>query len=1191
MLFVLLIPFNANANADKLDLDALLRSEDYSRVVTRLDQHLQSRESKRDAAVWAITLLQSARLRALQSKHKEAIDYLQTQPWPEDALAQSVLRLGSAHEIEQFLNHKSWELVSAGDRKGGTDSAELSQLINTLKKHYRSVFEFSKQNVVSLEQAKAYLSDSDYPSYARGYLADMAASRWMEFLTDDLYWSAQQQKSLRTMTLESLLSFEGTKGISPDLHPLQQIQGISARLFEWHKTGGRKQAAFEVTRYYTDLLGKHFSSNANSHTFSDYLEKHLRELGSQYPWWSMGKYQQAMFRQKMQHKNALLEAHDLAVRASIAHPGSLGAQRSQELLSELEYQEFSVSGQRSSRIGQASLKVSYRNLYRLYFRAWRISDPLPTSLNENQQKAVIEELLKQPAEVAWVSELTDYPDLHHHEVQLTPQIYEKGQWLLMASPQAEFGDVISKLQLLNLNLSDYVAGVSYHNGEFRVSVYDGKQGRALPNITAELLRVQKGATDVLATAKTNVHGIAKLKRQKDAEHYQVRLQHGVDRSLIDVPGLLPLHDERRWSTRKAKAVVMTDRELYRPGESILWTILARGPETTSNGYPKPFNNQVAWVKLFNSEQQLVTEQRVKTSSLGFASGEFRLPDSLADNACGTWFIESSWQGKKIIRIQRDKKIVLEVDDLGSRLLPNQSMMVSGRAKYEGMKSGLVKWQLRRISYLPNDELHEQVDVEQGGAPIKEHRFRFNTRLVLPESAELLRHRFELRLDFQSNGQSLKVVTKTLTVNTAHRYLTILSDKAFYESELGVRFKLRSSDSQWQGVAGKSQWYLYNLISPNQSVALEDASAQHLMVGALQQNGDIFHDASGIAELHLENLAVGVYRLRLRGEEADGKAHPSHVAKLDFIVAKSGRENPLGATSILLAQRADISVGQTLKLLAGSGVSGQWVRLNILQQGKNIASQMLSPGIHLLEFPVSESHQGGLGFNLEWVEQNQIYNKDIQVSVPWGEKRLQLAITKHSLPETETHVLQVMNARGKPLNDTETAVLVYYNEAAGIQSASEEWLNLASLYPQSKSAMIRLDNNGPSYPYYFRGSRRIASSVVAKLRQPEIRYSDNRNDQYLEKDTGFDILPMMMNSDEDLSRVSLMVASHTPQRQEPIDPARTSVRGGGFLQQGVLDDQGRLTLHIPAALQGKRIRVKILAIGAGMETGTLSTHLR
>jgi len=1187
------------ANTDKFDLDTLLEGTDHPSAIEQLDGLLESLDYTRDVELWTITLVRAARLRALESQHKQALDFLRSKSWPEDLLANTVLKIATSNEIEHYLNHKSWGLVPHSGRNealAGKHVSEYHQLTTDLGNYYRSAFDDALDNAITLKQASAYFTPSEYPEHIRGYLADLVASRWIDFLSDDLYWTQREQKQLRNIDLAALLTLGARDDLElsgAHLHPLNRIKAISERLYYWHKRAGRKEAALEVYRLYVVLLNRHFSTAEETEVLSQSLTEAVKALGAQYPWWTVGQYQLSLFRQQMPHASALLEAHDLAVQASIAHPTSHGAKLSKALLRELEYQEFSVSGQRSSAIGQASLKVDYRNLYRLYFKAWKVSEPLPVSLEEGELRVVVDELLKQPATVEWKAELSDYSDLRHHETHLVPQIEEHGQWLLMVSPQAEFADVTEKVQLLNLHLSHYVASVSYHNGEFRVATYDGRRGRALPNIVVELVEVTDESTVVLTSDKSNVHGIATLSRTKDADHYQIRLRHGVDSSVIEIPGLLGLKDEQRWSLKPAKAVVFTDQLSYEPGDLIHWTMLVKAGERNTQSAPHVLADSAGWMKLYNPDNQLILQQQVTTDATGLASGTLQLDENIQEIDFGTWRLQSSWRGNKSINVSKTAESYLTIDTLSEHLSANQALTINGVARSDRSKleEAYISWKLRRSGFKANGDLVSSVEISQGVSELINHQFKVPLVLSIHDESSALRYRFELQLDLMDDGQRLKTISTPFNVANDHHYFTIKSDQAFYETAVGINLAFSKTNSHWQGVAGSSEWFLYALNAPHKIDTEKKHETKEWILGALKKHGELNHNNQGLARLHLKGLEAGIYRLRLVDKQSTDSESVGTAEELDIIVVESDNINRLKAGEVLLAQKANVEVGDTLKLLAGSGTQNQWVRLNILKQGKLLASQMLSPGVHLLEFPVTKSHQGGLAFNLEWVEQNQINNKDIFVAVPWVSKHLTLSVTEQA--SGDHRLLKVTTSDGHALIHKKAQVLVHYSDI-GTVNTSGEAINLSELYQQYQPSMIRLDNNGDSYPYYFRESRRIAPTAKSTLRYAEIRYSNKNNDAYLGKQSTFSMLPMMLvNNESALGQIGLSSNNKTLNTTS----ASTSVVASGqhkplsIVQRGFLNENGEFQLVIPASLRGKQVRAHILVVTPTLETGQLSTTLR
>lgn len=1084
-------------HVDSLDLDTLIQNKGFSGTAVYLDQQLHAVDKLRDKQRWALILIKRARLKALQLQYKPAVEYLKVQRWPEDALSQVMLKLSLAHELEVYLGTTQSQSLELADSSVSI-SSQLSFHYKQIHSGYLSAYKIAYKEQLSLQQAKPFLTQGEYPVKVLGHVADLVAIRWMRFLADDLYWSLGQQKQHRKLPLPYLLNLTEIDILSArTLHPLVQIQRISTHLQQWHQAAGRYEAAFEVSRFYITLLQRHFPEVQDLQLMSDFLQGEVDQLGAQYSWWAMGQYQLATMKQKMSHPSALLEAHELAVQASFVHPNSIGAQRSRQLLSELEYQEFSVSGKRSSGLGQASLRVRYRNLSRLYFRAWKVAEPLPTSLNEAQKQAVVKELLQQPFSVAWHAELSDYSDLHHHEVQLVPKIEEYGQWLLMVSPQAEFADVPSKLQLLNLHLSRYVASVSYDKGEFRVAVYEGKKGRALPNMSVELLKVDGKKTQRLKTSRTNVHGMAKLKTEVQAAHYQVSIREGDKRSLVDVPDLQLAQQVVGVTKPVITAQLLTGKVSYIEGEAIPWSILA--VNETQDTKPSAYANQAGWVGLYSMDHTLLERQYFTTNPAGLASGVFQR--NRHQLSAGRWYLKSSWQVQQLIQVSEKKDV------------PQLSAIHDGTA------------------------------------------------------------------------------VKSALSNTLPDILSIHSKRAFFDTQAAITLQLRRTNSYDEGRSGRSQWFLYRLM-PVQTPTTSHKPQPHALqamswvTGALQQHGEVGHNSPGDAALMLSKLPVGRYRIRAMEAQKTGQAI---AAEYDFMVVKRGLNKALDEESILLAQQSTITTGNSLQLLAGSNVKGQWSRLSVLQAGQQLASQMLSPGIHLLEFPILDKHQGGVRFYLEWVMDNHLYHKEIAVKVPWSRQQLKLSLNQ-SIGSHDSAQLSVDVVGNQPL-DKDAQVVVYYHEVSSTVPEPATFFDMSQFDRQDRGNTIRLDNNGTSYPYYFRGAQRLAVSTIHPLKHPDILYSQRNNDAFSGVVSDYEVLPINeVQLESPLSKVSLAAAPQVTLNRVEGGNVASSPKPR-YVQFGALNAQGKFLLRIPEALKGKAVQANITVITPALGSGQLSVVLR
>lgn len=1209
ILLLLLLSISTDSAATNWEhVEASLEQDDLPAAIQQLDQQLDVSRARLKHADWAAALVRGARLRALHSKPEAAIEYLSEQAWPEQPVYQVLLHIRSARELEHYLNQKSWDqLVPFDEREKRLNSVKyrsLESLIGQLKQHYQQAFNLIEQHDVPISSLDLLLETGDYPASVRGNLLDYVAALWINFLCDDVYWTELERQTLKTISLNELLStFPSMPELDLSRHPLQQLQLISERLRYRYLATNQPEASFEASRYYVYSLRRYFGSDDDLMRLSQHTSEQMKVLGPQYAWWTMGQYQLADFARQSDQRDALVKAHALAAQGSLVHPDSEGARRSRELLTQLEHRDYAISSQGSGGLNKPSIKVDYRNIQRLYFRAWKIDRSLPAELNDAQKQAVIGALLSKDPEASWSQELPDHWDLRQHSIKLAPQVDSYGQWLVLSSPQEDFIGGMKHLQLLELSLSRFVARANYLNGEFQVAVYDGEYGRAMSDVTVELLDANTSNVNVLVSSSTDLQGVARLKRQLDADYFQIRIRQGEDRSVIPVPGLLPLSDEKKWLTQPANAVIITDRAVYAGQAALKWTVIAAAPAASDEAWPGAYAQQDGWLRLYDANNELVAEQLLKTGAAGTASGEFSLAESLSDINAGEWMLESSWQGRALIQVS---EIVTVIPSLELHEFPRQLPLGSSR-KVSGQVSGLthpetanIHWQLRRSEYqvnqaLPYDQLESSiVEDNQRLKPDQDGKFSFQLSLEAAHAgdAELHNH-YELAVDLSDDKGIRSQLREVVHGLKPYNRLQIHAASNFVMQGESADFEITKTDSGHNGVQGHTQWYLYRLLTPGQQVSAElvreaNSALSEWLTGPLQSSGRLQHSQQGLATLKLDGLLEGAYRLRV----IDPNPALTPEQDLDFLVSAEGVSHKLSTKGVLLPQHSRITPGNTLRLMVGSGQAGQWTRLSILHRGQQLASQMLSPGVHILEYPVLAGHQGGLSFNLEWVRDSQLYSEAIFVDVPWSLKQLSLSLNgakSDTNADVKAWQLRVSDSDGKPVSDAGMTAIV---RIQAFQSGDQTMLltDLSGLYARDSQRIMTLSNDVTRYSQHLSESASVPSRL-APLALPHFIYSTKNNQRYTGEAAEFMIFSMLSNSQESTESFQATPPSMTSAGLATIPHTRVSDRRQYYYAQLAVDASGQLTIPAPDALKGKQALLQVLVLTPDLKSGQLSVVVR
>ena len=1213
----------AYANYSWQNFETLLENGQHAAAIEQLDKHLNNSHAKHDDREWTLALLRGARTRALVYQQASAINYLIYKPWPTDHLPQSILNLALAREYEAYFNESNKPYLLTNSSQGQHSKALSSaQLTDKINHHYELAVAIAQKNNLTTLQAQDYLTQGGFPSTVRANLSDVIVAYWQQFLVNKQHWSSEQRKQLNTLAFSDLLDLEASTASKTE-HPLFKVKLLSQQLIREHQKLGNAEEVFEVKRYYVQLLTHLFLSDKNIIQISEFLSKQLRQLGSHYPWWTMGQFQLANLQRKLRQKKSLTHIHDLAVQGSIIHPESLGAIKNRDLINQLELSEYMVTGKKTSDLNDQSIEIEFRNLQKLYFRAWRATKPLPAHLDDELKETTINALLAKKPDNVWVVELPDKFDLRQQTIQHSPQIKQYGQWLIVASINEDFLGARAELQLLSMQFSRFIASVSYNNKKFIVAVYQAENGLPATNVSVDLMKVDNDIQTTLSSVKTDRKGNAVLLRHIDAEHFRILVHQGDDSAFIDIPVLLSLADEAFWSTRKrqAKSLLMTDKDIYIKGDTIYWSLISR-KTATKNAISLSANaNKNAWLRLFDQNNILLLERTYTTDSGGSASGGINLtlenfPKLFAKKIVDVQShrlkqlrIESSWGGEKLITValksdqkstQRKPKAFIQLSHLDESYNADELLSIKGHA--EGCRPlnsvHNIHWLLLRTSTKSNGQLHSSQVIDRGGASTDHaNRFHFQTKLTLGEDkTHQLRHSFSLIVKCSDESTLSASYTKRLLLKDKKSYYSVLNDRNFIVEGESSSLHLLQQDVRSSPLSGKSKWFIYKRLpskAAENSINKSSCSSPSWMLGSVKQSGVISHNAQGKASLDLKHMESGIYRLRVIPKD-----NPDQAAyEYDFIIAAASVSKGLSLTGVLLTEKKVLEANNhTLRFIAGSGNKQQWSRLTITHDSKQLASQMLSPGIHLLTFPITEAHQGGINFLLEWVEDNRIAHREIQIEVPWISKRVSLSVSKSKEAGLSGWRLTTMDSKGRSLSKpTKSKVLLYFTEKLE-STAVPKPVNLDSLYWQSTASLMRLNSNGRSYPHYFT-PKHFPKQLSDVVELPAIRY-----------DVGTDTL---LNSERSVFTISPLSSASGANHSANFDILLAG-NSGGISEAGLasskvnplmhnnplthfaesfLDADGGLNIEIPQKFTGKQVHLRAIVTTPDLKTGQLSVILR
>jgi hypothetical protein len=480
------------------------------------------------------------------------------------------------------------------------------------------------------------------------------------------------------------------------------------------------------------------------------------------------------------------------------------------------------------------------------------------------------------------------------------------------------------------------------------------------------------------------------------------------------------------------ALVFTDRSIYRPGQSLLWKVVAyRGVlGDLADGRFSTAAGSDLEVNLLDPNGEVVATSEVTTNRFGTASGSFEIPTG---RLLGSWSVEAA-SGRAELRVEEYKRPTFEVtlEDPESALRLNRLAELRGEARYYfglPVVTGDVTWRVTREPVYPRwwfwaPEVRSEL-IATGEASLDEAgRFRI---AFTPQADERevddagVTYRYRLEADVTGEGGETRSAERTFRLGFTAIEALVTPEATFFPPGEEVRVSVARRDLDGSPRAGSGRYRLYRLSGPEAALLpaeLPRRPGENSPAGALETEGDrlrarwetsysplevlrswpdgeeiggapLQHGEDGRAEIELGldagELDPGAYRFRYWTEDPFGS---ESTAQAEFLVVGEGALD-LPLAGVLLADRSTVQAGERVRLLVHSGLADQPMALEIFRSGRRIEKRSLRSGRGpaILEIPILPEHRGGLAFRWTTLRDHQLLTLEERVIVPWSDKQL------------------------------------------------------------------------------------------------------------------------------------------------------------------------------------------------------------
>ncbi|MEE9327039.1 MAG: alpha-2-macroglobulin family protein [Cocleimonas sp.] len=1087
----------------------LLNEQKLNKAIEKIDTLLKQEKSAGHNKNWRQAIVLGTEIRTQQNNVEDAVNYILGQDWPKDKDSTLILNLHLAKALMAYVNRFNWKIQNRENIKSSKplslkkkSMGQLNTDINTaFTLAYKLALKDSKRplsfyKVEGFKGSESYFSKENYPPEVRGSIVDTVIYLWVDYLRQSQFWSAEHSNQSAKLSMKKLLSSSYQVDHSDSsVHPEKRSASLLSLLEQREIKANRPEAAMEAFRQKVILLDARKRSSEDTDLFISTLRKRIEQSEQSLSWVNALRSSLAdILKDRVSDTENNIKSIAVLKECLSQHKKIPVTQFCKHQHKEITKPVLSINSMKVDGLNKRSILLEHKNIDTLYFRAWSLNVKQALSQDMQTDARNLITSKKKPA-IQWQQKITRGKDYKSHKTYITPPIQQHGYWLIAASLKPDFSikDKNNVIVSTTLSLSRLVADRVASGGELNLSVFNGETGHVAPKTNIQLWQVNYGQTaKFIASTLTANDGTAKL-TTVNSKTYKLVLKRGNDFTISD-----QFYSGYSWDHDNAllkNALIFTDRAIYRPGQKILWKIIAyKGDSKTENYTVFPQTN--GFVELKDANGKVVKKIKVKTNQYGSASGEFIAKEGLL---LGRWSLSSAWNNRgKTIRVEEYKRPTFKAnfEETKKILRLGEKATITGSAKYyfgQAVTEGKVKWSVKRSAIYPwehgssGGHVTPEKHVANGTQQLDEKGL-FNIvfepeAAVFPEEgkpSKTLVYSFVINAEITDSGGETRHLNKTFKIAKSSIKVQISQDHSYVLAAKSFDLSLQRYDLNDVPRAGVANWTLHQISQPktpimpaDKMIRISEAISKYATKGdrlsprwsssddenshikqwknaQIISKGSLNHAKNGSAKVTLQGLRTGLYRFKYISKDSAG----NHYSQDEIIRVANTKQTTMMLPTVLEVRNISVEVDDKVQILVGSGFKQSPVTLEVYQRNKLLKRRLLRGGIKQIEFPVQREHRGGLRFMLTMIKDYQIFRKQVFVNVPWTDRHLNVSFTtfrdKLQPGQKETWRVSVKDANNKPLEKGAVEVLAsMYDRSldlfaahypATIQSLYSDWFN-------------------------------------------------------------------------------------------------------------------------------------------------------